>query len=145
MRTGTNREENSKGPVRYLHWKSSNLGEHGCTITTPQETFYVSPTTIFGSVRRYFEYAKLIHLIMPKPRSTEAHTLASRLESIGVPLQACTLYEDARDETLTIEHRIDLWFVYYYERGLRTGLREFSTQGQAEEYFLDEVTRWFRT
>lgn len=71
------------------------------------------------------------------------NSLAEKLQEAGVPAEAYTLYSKARDETLTIEFEDGYWIVYYYERGLRTGLREFPDCKDAEEYFFDKITQWF--
>ena len=69
--------------------------------------------------------------------------VAKKLQAAGIPADSYTLYSKPRDETLTIEFLDDHWIVYYYERGLRTGVREFSNCTDAEDYFLKEITKWF--
>jgi len=44
-----------------------------------------------------------------------------------------------RSETLTMAEAHGRWFVYYSERGLETGKREFATEGDACEYFLTKL------
>jgi hypothetical protein len=51
--------------------------------------------------------------------------------------------EDAYDlsgshlpEKLTLREEYGKWFVYYSERGLETGKREFATECEACEYYL---------
>lgn len=36
------------------------------------------------------------------------------------------------------------WQVYYSERGLKTGLREFQTESEACEYFLEKMKRYLK-
>ncbi|MBX3433468.1 MAG: hypothetical protein KF847_09120 [Pirellulales bacterium] len=42
-------------------------------------------------------------------------------------------------EKYTLSEEAGVWSVYYSERGLQTGKRTFATEGEACEYFLDEM------
>ena len=44
------------------------------------------------------------------------------------------------DDCLCIKNE-DGWKVYYCERGKKLGLKEFSSEEEACEYFLDEIKR----
>lgn len=74
---------------------------------------------------------------MPPP------TLLHRLKAAGIPENAYTLFSTPRDETLTIQGLNGTWIVFYAERGLKTGLRVFQYKSEAEEYFFNEIYRWF--
>ncbi len=43
------------------------------------------------------------------------------------------------DETLTMAEIYGRWFVYYNERGLESGKREFTTEAEACEYLLSTL------
>ena len=45
------------------------------------------------------------------------------------------------NEKLCIVHE-ETWQVYYSERGRKTGLKEFKTETEACEYFLEKLKRY---
>jgi len=44
-------------------------------------------------------------------------------------------------ETYTLGEAYGRWFVYYSEHGLETGRREFNSEAEACEYFLQELKK----
>jgi hypothetical protein len=48
--------------------------------------------------------------------------------------------DDNPNEALCLRQDKDSWVVYYSERGLRTGERTFTTEGEACGYFLEKMT-----
>lgn len=43
------------------------------------------------------------------------------------------------DEKFCIEHIGDKWFTYHSEKGMKTSLKEFNTEGEACEYFFETL------
>lgn len=70
-------------------------------------------------------------------------SLRDALEAAGIPADAYCLSGGLPNEQMCIEQRDDRWRVYYSERGLRSGLREFDSEAEACAYLLAEVRRWF--
>jgi hypothetical protein len=46
-----------------------------------------------------------------------------------------------RTETYTLGEAQGRWFVYYSERGLESGRKDFATESEACEYFLNWLRR----
>jgi hypothetical protein len=65
--------------------------------------------------------------------------LALLLRQYGVPPAAYCLTGGLPNEAYTIERIGDTWRVYYSERGLRNGLREFENESDACEELLRQV------
>ncbi len=62
------------------------------------------------------------------------------LDARNVTPNAYSLQGGLRSETCTLARAGDVWEVYYSERGLKTGLKLFTTESDACEYFLTWVS-----
>lgn len=67
-------------------------------------------------------------------------------QELKAALQAARIRDDAYDlngghlpEAYTLGGANANWFVYYSERGLETGRREFSTESEACQYLLNKL------
>lgn len=71
--------------------------------------------------------------------------LKQLLESEGRPSDSYCLTGGLPDEAYCIEKpTCGRWRTYYSERGLRTGCREFETEGQACRSFYETYSRHMR-
>ncbi len=66
--------------------------------------------------------------------------LKKRLIEAGIRKDAWSIDEGFSDETYKLEQDNDGWSVYYSERGIKRGLKKFSTESEACDYFLKTVT-----
>jgi hypothetical protein len=64
--------------------------------------------------------------------------LQSRLQELGVREDAYSL-DGPRDESYCLSREGVAWSVYYSERGLTTGRREFDAEHDACRYLLDRL------
>jgi hypothetical protein len=69
--------------------------------------------------------------------------LKARLVEAKIPEDAYCLTGGLPNEACTIEQAGGEWRVYYSERGQRTGLKSFSTEQEAADYFLPWILRDF--
>ena len=65
--------------------------------------------------------------------------LAAELRKLGIRDDAYDLGGGHLTETYTFGESYGTWFVYYSERGRESDRREFDTETEACEYFLDLV------
>lgn len=63
--------------------------------------------------------------------------LLQALQKEGIREDAYDLDGRHLSETYTLSESSDRWFVYYSERGLESGKKEFATQSAACEYFFN--------
>jgi sugar/nucleoside kinase (ribokinase family) len=63
--------------------------------------------------------------------------LLQALRQEGVRDDAFDLDGGHLSETYTLSESSDRWFVYYSERGLESGKKDFDTQSAACEYFFN--------
>lgn len=70
--------------------------------------------------------------------------LREQLIANKTPEDAYTLFGDPKDESLTMQRIGSEVVVYYYERGVRTNPRTFPNLAEAADYFLKELSSWFR-
>lgn len=66
--------------------------------------------------------------------------LKHRLLKFGIRDDAFEIEGKFADEAYILKKENDRWFVYYTERGLKTGLREFDSESEACNYFFGLVT-----
>ena len=57
--------------------------------------------------------------------------LRSALAAEGIDPRSYSVDSARSDETYVLERNGNVWDVYYFERGLRSGLRSFETEEQA--------------
>ncbi len=57
--------------------------------------------------------------------------LRSALAAEGIDPRSYSVGNERSDETYVLERNGNVWDVYYFERGLRSGLRSFDTEQQA--------------
>ena len=69
------------------------------------------------------------------------HELRETLRREGVRDDAYNLDGGYADETLTLDEANGHWFVYYCERGTRTGPTEFATEAEACVYLLNKLRK----
>jgi hypothetical protein len=67
--------------------------------------------------------------------------LESKLIVASVPKDAYCLTGGLPNEAYAIERVGDSWQVYYSERGSRSGLRSFVSEGEACEYLLNLLVK----
>ena len=67
--------------------------------------------------------------------------LEIKLANSDVPNDGYSLTGGLPSEAYCIEASEGKWYVYYSERGCRTGLKIFDTEKEACEYFFRWVTR----
>ncbi len=67
--------------------------------------------------------------------------LRRALASANVSAHAYGLEGPCQEESYCLEKIEDAWHVYYAERGLRTGERVFSAEGEACDYLLGVLLR----
>ena len=53
--------------------------------------------------------------------------------------KAYSLEDEQKDEALCLRFEDGRWYVFYSERGLKTGQREFVDEGSACDFFLSEM------
>jgi len=67
--------------------------------------------------------------------------LKKALQKEGVRDDVYDLSGGHLDETLTLGEVYGRWFVYYNERGIESGRKEFVTESEACEYLLSKLRR----
>ena len=67
----------------------------------------------------------------------DKETLLQALRKEGIREDAFDLDGRHLSETYTLSESYGRWFVYYSERGVESGRKEFATQSQACEYLLN--------
>ena len=67
--------------------------------------------------------------------------LVKILQEEGFNPDAYCLEGGFPDETYCLEETHGVWTYYYCERGLQRGKREFATESEACEYFLEKLRR----
>lgn len=68
--------------------------------------------------------------------------LEGKLEPLGVPPDAYSLYGGLPDERFVLDKRPNgKWECYYSERGAKSSLRVFDLEAEATEYFLGWMLR----
>jgi len=70
--------------------------------------------------------------------------LKIELKNNNVPKDSYTLLSSPQDDSLVLERNEGGWYVFYCERGLRTGEKFFSVEGDACKYFLSMIIPWFK-
>lgn len=69
---------------------------------------------------------------------------AQEMSILNIPSNAFSIGDPSQDESLCIRERNGHWEVFYYERGIRTGLRTFREEHEACENFSSRIKSWFR-
>ncbi|WP_298769167.1 hypothetical protein [uncultured Shewanella sp.] len=67
--------------------------------------------------------------------------LKIQLRNLGITSQAYSLNGGLPSEKYCLSEESGKWFVYYSERGQRTGEKSFTNESKAYEYFLGELKR----
>lgn len=70
--------------------------------------------------------------------------LKDKILEAKFPRDSYTLFSNAKDESLCIQHTPPCWLVFYSERGLTTNKKQFSTEEEACDYFFHELSTWFK-
>jgi len=65
--------------------------------------------------------------------------LLEALHKEGIPDDAYDLSGGHSPEVYTLAEAYGRWFVYYSEKGLESGKKEFATETEACEYFLNDL------
>lgn len=65
--------------------------------------------------------------------------LVKELRRLDIPRDSYTLSGGLPNEKYCMEEFSGKWFVYYSERGHKTGLREFDSESDACEALLNEL------
>lgn len=66
--------------------------------------------------------------------------LKKKFTEAGVRKDAYFICGEFTDEAYCFETDSDGWYVYYSERGIKTGMKKFSTESEACDYFYKLVT-----
>jgi hypothetical protein len=66
--------------------------------------------------------------------------LESQLRMLRIRRDAYNLSGDAKSECYVLQKIDDCWQVFYSERGIESGVEEFSTEHEACEHLLDLLT-----
>jgi hypothetical protein len=74
---------------------------------------------------------------------TNRRELNAKIRDVGFPLDAFTLFEEPREETLCMQAVGVGWAVFYSERGLFSNKKHFVTEDAACDYFFRELSSWF--
>ncbi|PIG27026.1 hypothetical protein CLU93_1251 [Janthinobacterium sp. 35] len=61
----------------------------------------------------------------------------------NIPSNAFSIGDATQDESLCIREQNGHWEVFYYERGIKTGLRIFKEEHEACCNFLSTIKSWF--
>lgn len=67
----------------------------------------------------------------------------AKIRDAGFPLEAFTLFEESREETLCMQEAGAGWVVFYSERGRRSNEKYFAIEEKACDYFFRELSSWF--
>lgn len=62
---------------------------------------------------------------------------------LNIPSNAFSIGDPTQGESLCIGEKNGCWEVFYYERGIKTGLRVFKEEHEACEKFLFIIKSWF--
>lgn len=69
--------------------------------------------------------------------------LEAKLRAHNIPKYAYSLKGGLPNEAYCLESLPNKWAVYYSERGSKTSLKEFATENEACEYFLQLMSDAF--
>lgn len=69
--------------------------------------------------------------------------IAHEMAILSIPSNAFSIGDPTQDESLCIREKNGRWEVFYYERGIKTGLRVFKEEHEACENFLFIIKSWF--
>lgn len=69
--------------------------------------------------------------------------LKRRIDIAAIPRDAVALNDGLKDEAYVIEGAGTHWTVFYSERGLRSGEREFASEDSACQFLWDWLCRTF--
>ncbi|PIF09603.1 hypothetical protein [Janthinobacterium sp. 13] len=67
---------------------------------------------------------------------------AQEMSILNIPSNAFSIGDPSQDESFCIRERNGDWEVFYYERGVKTGLRIFREKHEACENFLSRIKSW---
>ena len=67
--------------------------------------------------------------------------LEKLLKAIGIPEHAYSLKGGLPNEAFCISEYSNMWEIYYSERGIKTGLKKFSNESDACDYFFSWIKR----
>lgn len=70
--------------------------------------------------------------------------LEEKLNQLGVPKELYSIMVGGLPNERLCMVKASYWQVYYSEKGLKTGLREFQTESEACEYFLEKMKRYMK-
>ena len=62
---------------------------------------------------------------------------------LNIPSNAFSIGDPTQDESLCIREKNGHWEVFYFERGIKTGLRIFKEEHEACCNFLSTIKSWF--
>jgi hypothetical protein len=71
----------------------------------------------------------------------DRHRLETLLDQEGVRRDTYAFGEPERDEQSVLAPTRGGWIVYYWERGLKTGIHTFETEDEACRYLLNILLR----
>ena len=69
--------------------------------------------------------------------------IAHEMAILSIPPNAFSIGDPTQDESLCIREKNGCWEVFYYERGIKTGLRVFKEEHEACCNFLSTIKFWF--
>jgi hypothetical protein len=69
--------------------------------------------------------------------------LEAKLRQHNIPSSSYSLKGGLPNEAYCLERLTDKWAVYYSERGSKTSLKEFTTENEACEYFIQLMSKAF--
>jgi len=67
--------------------------------------------------------------------------LVERLNQLDVNPSSYSIGASSADEQYVIREEGGAWLVFYAERGLRSGLKQFASEDEACDYFLNLLER----
>lgn len=70
--------------------------------------------------------------------------LEKKLKEKGIPKELYSILEGGLPNEQYCIVKEELWYVYYSERGRRSGLKEFELESDACEYFYDILKQYSR-
>lgn len=70
--------------------------------------------------------------------------LEKKLHILEIPTDSYTIFGSPRDESLCIQEAHNIFSVFYYERGTKSGERIFESENDACQYFLEQIISWFK-
>lgn len=70
--------------------------------------------------------------------------MLKNIKNSNIPDDAYSIGGKFQNESLCMQEKVEGWEIFYYERGLKTGIVIFRNEDKACEYFLEKLTHWFK-